>query len=190
MQTELTANRIRGCAVGAMFFAGFGSGWWFTAFAGMQKLDAGTAIAVDLGTLALLAGAVAVMRQAKHWPRVPSDPKMMRTFAWVNAMQWAAIAAVVFGFLRLHIGVYMVPAITAIAGLHLFPLARLFRYPMHHVTGALLVGWGAASCLLFSQGAMQGASALGTGAILWASAAVMLLRAMRAMAAGTAVQRA
>ena len=189
MRAELTANRIRGCAVGAMVFAGFGSGWWFTALSGMQKLDAGTAIAIDLGMLALLAAAASVFRQAKRWPRVPDDPKMMRTFAWVNAMQWAAIAAVVFGFLRLHIGVYMVPAITVIAGLHMFPLARLFRYPMHHVTGALLVGWGAASCLLFSQGAMQGASALGTGVILWASAAVMLLRVMKAMAAGAAVQR-
>ncbi len=190
MQMELTANRIRGCAVGAMFFAGFGSGWWFTALSGMQKLDAATAIAIDLGTLALLAVSVYVMRQAKRWPRVPADPKMGCTFAWVNAIQWAAIAAVVFGFLQLHIGAYIVPAITAIVGLHLFPLARLFRYPGHYVTGAVLVGWSAVSCLVFSQGAMQGASALGTGVILWVSAAVMLLRAMRAMAAGPAVQTA
>jgi len=169
-----------------MIFAGFGLGWLYTALAGMQKLDAGAAIAVDLGAMALLTAAEYVLRQAKRWPRVADDPKMGRAFAWINTIQWTAIAAAVFGFGRLHIGEYIVPAITAIVGLHLFPLARLFRYPMHHVTGALLVAWGAASCLLFSRDTMQ-ASALGAGVILWASAAVMLLLAMSAMAAAKAV---
>ena len=47
--------------------------------------------------------------------------------------------------------------------------------------GAVLVGWSAASCLLFTQAAMEGATALGTGVILWLSALVMLLLSMREM---------
>ena len=105
-------------------------------------------------------------------------------------IQWVAVAAVAFAFARLQIDAYVVSAITAIIGLHMFPLARLFRYPMHHVTGAVLVGWAAASALIFSRSAMQGAAALGTGAILWASAVVTLARAMRAMGANPSIHSA
>jgi len=188
MQTELTANRISGRATGAMFFAVFGSGWLFLSLTAFQKVGTGTATGVGLGTLALLAACGYVALQAKRWPRVPDDPAMRRAFVWINAIQWTAIAAVAIGFARLHIDAYATSAIAAIAGLHLFPLARLFRYPMHYVTGAVLVGWGAASCLFFSQDAMQGSTALGTGMILWASAVLTLLLAMRAMAAGEVVQ--
>jgi hypothetical protein len=183
MQKELTANRIGGRAIGAMFFTGFGSGWLFLSLVAMQKLAAGTATGVGLSTLALLAACGYVALQAKRWPRVPDDPAMGRAFVWINVIQWTAVAAVAFGFARLHIDAYVISAITAIVGLHMFPLARLFRYAWHYVTGAALVGWAAATVLLFSKDEMQGATALGTGAILWLSALLTLALAMRAMRA-------
>jgi hypothetical protein len=183
VQAELTANRISGRAIGAMFFTGFGSGWLFLSLTALEKLTAVTAAEVGFATLALLAACVYVARQSKRWPRVPDDPAVRRTFAWINVIQWAAVAAVAFGFARLHIDAYVVSAITAIIGLHMFP------HPMHYVTGAVLVGWAAASALLFDRNAMQGAAALGTGAILWASALVTLAMAMRAMWADSAVHR-
>jgi hypothetical protein len=75
----------------------------------------------------------------------------------------------------------VISAITAIVGLHMFPLARVFRYPLHYVTGSALVGWAAASALLFPKDEMQGSTALGTGLILWLSALVTLALAMRAV---------
>ena len=79
-------------------------------------------------------------------------------------------------------------AITAIVGLHMFPLARLFRYPLHNLTGGLLVAWAAVSVALVPVAEMQGTTALGTGMILWASAALTLAIALRASQQPAAAQ--
>jgi hypothetical protein len=55
-------------------------------------------------------------------------------------------------------------------------MARLFRYPLHNLTGGLLVAWAAASAAFVPADQLQSISALGTGMILWASAAVTLAR--------------
>ena len=75
---------------------------------------------------------------------------------------------------------YTTSAITTIVGLHLFPLARLFRYPLHYLTGGLLVVWAAASAALVPMAEMQGTTSLGTGVILWLSAAATLGLALQA----------
>lgn len=186
MQTELTANRVRGTAIGAMIAAGFGMGWLFWSLAAMHKIAAGSAIGVELGAVALLAPAIYAARQAKRWPRADGDPAMMRRFAWINAFQWAAIVAALLGLSRLHLYAYDAAAITAIVGLHYLPLARLFLFPMHYATGVVLVCWSGISALLFSQNAVLSAAAMGTGVILWASAAAMLVLVMRWMAVSTA----
>ena len=181
MRTELTANRVRGIAIGVMIAAGFGCAWLFWSLAAMRKISAVTSIGVELGALALVAAAVYVARQAKRWPRLPGDPAIMRRFVWINAIQWAAIVAVVVGFARLHIDAYEASAITVIVGLHYLPLARLFHFPMHYATGAVLMGWSVVSALLFSPDAVEGAAAMGTGVILWVSAVAMLALVMREM---------
>jgi hypothetical protein len=62
----------------------------------------------------------------------------------------------------------------------MFPLARLFRYPLYHATGVLLVGWAAATAAFVPTAAMQGTAALGTGIILWLSAVLTLAIGLRA----------
>jgi hypothetical protein len=188
MRTELTANQVRGTAIGAIVAAGFGLVWLFWSLIAMHKIAAQTAIGVELGALVIVVVAVHVARMAKRWPRVAGDPTMGRRFAWINAIQWAAIVAVVFSFSRLHIDAYGASAVTVIVGMHYLPLARLFHFPLHYVTGAVLVGWGAVSALLFSRDVVLGVAALGTGAILWVSAAAMLVLVMRRIAAETAVE--
>ncbi len=121
-----------------------------------------------------------LFREAKRWPRVPDDPAMGRAFMWINAIEWIAISAVAFSFAKLHIDVYVMNAIAAIVGLHMLPLARLFRYPLHYATGALLVGWAVASILIVPAGQLQGITSLGTGSILWLSAATTLAFAFQA----------
>ena len=58
----------------------------------------------------------------------------------------AAILLTIF-----HLQLFIVPAIATIVGLHLFPLARVFHYPLHYVTGALLVLWSAGVVLALPQ---------------------------------------
>jgi len=86
---------------------------------------------------------------------------------------------------RLHFDAYIPSAITLIVGLHMFPLAKLFHYAQHYVTGTVLVGWALASAVFVPVNEMQGTAALGTGIILWASAVVSLATGLKA-AAGVA----
>jgi len=181
MKNTQTANQLGGRAIGALFFTGFGALWLFLSLYARQTLTIATATGILLGVAALGLNAAHLLRQAKHFPRVPVDPAQGRAFAWINAIQWIAVSAVAFSFARLHIDAYVLSAITAIVGLHMFPLARLFRYPMHHATGALLVAWAAASALFVPAAQLQGVTALGTGVILWLSAAVTLAIALQSI---------
>ncbi|MGC1460579.1 MAG: hypothetical protein WA802_00170 [Terracidiphilus sp.] len=174
MNTIQNANQLSGRATGTLFFTGFGALWFLLALYAMQKLEVAAVSGVVLGTLVLLTASMMLYREAKRWPRVPDDPAMGRAFMWINAIQWIAISVVAFSFAKLHIDVYVMNAIAAIAGLHMFPLARLFRYSLHYVTGALLVGWAVASMLFAPAGQLQGIASFGTGAILWLSAATTL----------------
>jgi hypothetical protein len=175
-----TANQLSGRAIGAIFFACFGTGWIFLALAAKQLINAVTASSTVAGMVGLLLTAAALMRMAKRRPRVADDPAVGRAFGWVNAVQWIAVGVVAFTLGRMHLDAYTPSAVAGIIGLHMFPLARLFRYPLHYLTGALLVVWAVASGVFLPVSEMQGTAALGTGIILWASAAVTLAIGLRA----------
>jgi len=142
-----------------------------------------------LGVALLVAGASALFREAKRSPRVAADPAQGRAFAWINAIQWTAVSIVAFSFPKLHMDAHVMSAITAIVGLHMFPLARLFRYRLHYGTGAALTAWAGASALLLPLDQMQALTALGTGILLWLSAAVTLTVALQAARRSEASQR-
>jgi hypothetical protein len=169
-----TANQLTGRAIGSLFFAGFGALWLTLSLYVRQILNVDLVIAVAAGLATLVLAAFWLMRQARRFPKIAEDPARSRAFNRINGIQWVAIAAVAFSFARLHIDAYVLSAITAIVGIHLFPLARLFRYPMHNVTGAALVLWASASVLFVPTGHLQGITALGTGILLWLSAAMTL----------------
>lgn len=178
MTHSVTANQVSGRAVGAMFFTVFGALWFVLALYARQQL--GTTSVATVATIAVLLTATALYlrNQAKRFPHVPEDPAMGRAFGWVNAVQWIAIIVAATAFPRLHWDAYLMSAITLIVGLHMFPLARLFRYPLHYATGGLLVAWAAASIAVAPAGELQSTTALGTGTILWLSAAVTLAMAL------------
>jgi len=170
----ITANQLNGRAIGSLFFSGFGAIWITLALYVKQMLSAELAVAIGAVFAALLLSALWLFRQAKHFPKVPEDPARSREFHRVNGAQWIVIFIVATIFARLHIDAYVLSAITAIVGIHLFPLAKLFRYPLHYVTGAALVLWASASVLTVPADHLQGATAIGTGIILWISSATTL----------------
>ncbi len=180
MKNFPNANQLSGRAIGAIFFACFGTGWLFLGITAKQSITLATVSAIMLGMVVLLSAAAYLLLLAKRWPRVSGDPAMGRAFGWINAIQWIAVAVVAFSFAKLHIDAYVMSAITAIAGLHLFPLARLFHYPLHYATGTVLVAWAAASSMFVPLDQMQGTAALGTGIILWLSAIVTLTIGLKA----------
>jgi hypothetical protein len=181
MPTAPTANQLSGRAIGSIFFSGFGALWLLLSLYVKEILSVNFAACVGCGLAVLLLSAFWLLRQARRYPRTIDDPARSRAFHRINGIQWAAVIVVSVGFARLHIDAYVLSAITAIVGVHLFPLAKLFRYPMHNVTGAALVAWASASVLLVPREHLQGATALGTGILLWLSAATTLALAVAAM---------
>jgi hypothetical protein len=179
MQKNQTANQLSGRAIGALFFAVFGAIWIGLALYALEWLRAATVAGLLLGMAALVLGALFLLRAARRWPRVPDDPAVGRAFGWINAIQWIAVAIVAVTLNKLHLDAYVMCAIAAIVGLHMFPLARLFRNALHYATGAVLVAWAVVSAVVVPTGQLQGVSALGTGVILWLSAAVTLTLALR-----------
>jgi len=174
MPTTLTANQLSGRATGSLFFTGFGTLWLVLGLYLREIVGAGFLAGISAGLAVLLLAAFWLMSQARRYPKAPEDPARDRAFHRINALQWAAVIVVAIVFARLHIDAYVLSAITAIIGIHLFPLAKLFRYPMHNVTGGVLVAWASASVLLVPAEHLQGVTALGTGILLWISAATTL----------------
>jgi len=177
-----TANQLSGRAIGAIFFSVFGAAWLALSLYALQQLRVVPVGGVLVGLAVLLAAAGYLFREAKRWPSMPDDPAVGRAFNRVNAVQWIAVAIVAFAFAKLHLDAYVLCAITAIVGVHMFPLARIFRYAPHYVTGSVLVAWAAASAVFVPIDHLQAICALGTGAILWLGAALTLVLAFRAAA--------
>ena len=188
----VTANQFSGRATGSLFFTGFGTLWLTLGLYLRQIVSFGYLTGIATGLAILLLAIFWLVRQARRFPKVAEDPARNRAFRRINSIQWAAVIVVSFGFARLHIDSYVLSAITAIVGIHLLPLAKLFHYPMHYVTGAALVLWASASVLLVPAENLQGTTALGTGILLWLSAATTLtlaaLATRRASSTSTANQ--
>ena len=180
---DRSVEALRGRATGVLFLSGFGALWFLLGLAASQRLSLPTACALAAGLVALVAGTVLLRRRSAALPASRLDPEEQRqagrTFGRVNAAQWAAIVLIAVVLGRLHLDAYTPAAVTVVVGLHFFPLARLFRSPQHHVTGAALVLWGAVCLLLVPRDVLQSTTAFGTGAILWTAAAVTLARSFR-----------
>ncbi len=179
MNSTLTANEISGRAIGSLFFTGFGGIWLILALYAREAITPLSMAAVAAGLGVLFPACFWLFRQARRFPSREEDPTVARTFRRINTAQWIAVGVVAFGFGRLHLEVYIVSAITAIVGLHLFPLARLFRYPVHYATAIALVLWAGISLLAAPLDRLQGVTAMGTGLLLWLSAATTLALAAR-----------
>jgi len=174
------ADQLRGRASGVIVTAAFGALWLLLALYALQLLSVAAAAGVVLGLAALVAAAVFLFREAKKWPRVPDDPAVGRAFGWINAAQWIVVAAAAFTLTKLRLDAYIPSAITAIVGLHMFPLGRIFHYRAHYRAGAILLAWAVASVVFVPIDNLQGLAAFGTGTILSCSAAVTFALAFRA----------
>jgi len=177
MKNYPTQNQLSGRAIGSMIFAGFGAAWIISGLFAKQNLHPITIGSVVAVLALLVLASLKLMHEAKRFKKVPDDPRLNRSFMRVNTYQWVAISVVAFGFARLHIDAYTVSAITAIVGLHLFPLANLFNYRMHYATAIALVTWAGAGLVVLPVDQLQGTTALGTGLILWVSSAIGLFLA-------------
>lgn len=170
--TEGAARARR--ATGAMFFAVFG-GLWIEGWASRSGAPAPAYVAIAVLALALLGVALFVYRRhaaaLKAHPDTPQGRRARRVFHIVNAGQWIAIFVLANVLVNVGLGAWVVPMIVMVVGLHMFPLAHVFAYPAHYVTGAALCALALAYPGLAPAGPLDPAGMLGAGLILWASAA-------------------
>jgi hypothetical protein len=179
-----TAEIVSGRATGVLFFAGFGSLWLYNGLAASHHLNPITLAAIAVIFAVLIVPAVRLIQTAaKTAPALPdacTAPEAIqrnRAFYRINAMQWGAGFAAIVLFNAIHRPEFLAPVIAFIVGMHLFPLAKLFRYPVHNVTGTLLVLWSTAIVAVLPPQALPAAGAFGAAAILLASAAYTLTNA-------------
>jgi hypothetical protein len=185
-----SANQLTGAATGVIVCAFFGALWMVCALNVRQTLSLRTAAWIAPVLILLVLGAIPLLRQAKHWPRVPADPAIRRVFLWANAFEWTGLFAAFFLLSRLHLDNYIFSASTAVIGLHFIPLARIFRSVTHYVTGVALVAWAAISAAFLPIEHLPSDTGFGTGLILWACAVVILARITNAARHGSDFQAA
>ena len=166
---------LAGRTIGAMFFIAFG-GLWFEAYA-MQSFVGAPAVLIGIAvvTAIVLLGAFQRYRQIRPAGSVRPAPtatqlRSRRMFNWVNVAQWVAIIVVANLLVHLKLTAWVTPAVVAIVGLHLIPLAWTFSYRAHYLTGAALIGFAIAWPLLTKAGPANPVGCLGAGVILWSSA--------------------
>ncbi len=174
MNRLLTSIQVRGRASAAMILTGFGGLWLGLSLYSLGLLHASALLVLAAGAVLLVLRAVQLFRAAKRLPKAAGDPAMRRRFNQVNAAQWILISIVAFLFHSFGLDNYITNLITAVVGLHMLPLARIFRYWPHYVIGWVLIVWAVASLSLVPAVSLQAVDALGTGVILWLSAAAML----------------
>jgi hypothetical protein len=174
MSSAPTANQVHGRAIGALFLTGFGALWFLLGLFVRQELNLASLCWILGCALTLAAAAMHLLRRAVCRSSPPEDLARARAFYSLNAAQWIVIFLALTLLHRLRLDDYGLSVIAAIVGLHFFPLARLFRNPLHHFTGALLLAWSLYSSFALPPDSLEGVTALGAGALLWLSAAITL----------------
>ena len=167
-----------GRSIGAMFFAVFG-GLWLGLWASDQYPRSVFAILIVVSlTAALFIAAIRVYRRNSSaftaLAQTPETRRRSRYFNLVNGAQWIIIFVVAFVLGQTGLGDWILPSIIFIVGLHFLPLARLFGYGPHYVTGAALILLAITYPFVAHDGPASAFGALATGLILWLSAIVAI----------------
>ncbi len=157
-----------------MFFAVFG-GMWLGLWAHSEYPESVAALlAIAAVTAALLAAAYQAYKAnslaLKAIAQTPESLRKSRMFSLVNARQWGVIFVVAVVLSRIGYARWILPAVVLIVGLHFLPLARLFAYRPHYLTGAALVLLACVYPFAALEGPESAVGALGAGLILWLSA--------------------
>jgi hypothetical protein len=167
-------ERRRGLGIGAVFFSIFGAMWvnGGAELAYGKKTFALSAMIWAIAALILLA-AIRVIRANQLPPAdatiAAKQARHSKVFMLVNLVQYSAMFILVQVLHWTSHADWVVPGVMLIVGLHFFPLARLFSYRPHHVTGAALV----LLALIYpfaGSGPLDPIGCIGAGLILWGAA--------------------
>ena len=177
------ANAIYGRLKGAAIMASFGAVWLA---AGLLQAGMATAYAVLAAVVTLLVPMVAgtmLARRARcdHPPTQARWPaEMRRTFIGINVAQWVAIFGASLLLQVLGMQQWITLSIITVVGLHFIPLARLFGYWPHYLTGMAMVMIALLVGTLAPNDPQTALAPIASGLVLWISALFAIASARRA----------
>ena len=178
------SQAVRGRGIGVMFLAFFGSWWMAAGVSAIYGSNAAALAAVAVVGLGLFAAGWRQVRSGAAERATPkindigNDRHRAKAFRNVNIAQWGACILLVVILNTLQRAEWITPGVMFIVGVHFFPLAKLFHYRAHYITGSALAAL-AASYPFFAGGPGSAVGPIGAALILWVSAACMLTRAAR-----------
>jgi len=183
MQDRSRSDSLRGRASGIIIGSLIAFGWAFYSLAVVSApLRFPLIAAAGAITAALLRSGLVVARRARALPGADAEQKLVNRRAW--RLFWLNLAAEII-LLNLALNLlnragapeYLLPAISAIVGLHFWPMAWFFRIPGYWwVGGAMMAGAAVTTLLIALDGAPVVPSIHGEGmlnaVILWLALAV------------------
>lgn len=177
------SSRAFGSAIGTIILSLFGLIWILLGLASLDRLHAGLAILFSCLVVVLLVLSISTIRRTRVLARdktnAARNKHINRMCGLVNAVQWTAIFIAVQLLTHFHRTNWIVSAITLIVGAHFLPLAHLFKGRLYYFSGWVLMIWAVAAVFIFPAQSMDALAALGTGGILWLTAARLTLDSAR-----------
>ena len=174
--------------MGIIVCAAMGLTWGGTALGALSTVVALPLLAVGVACSAVLAAGARRVRHAAAALPVPASPGPDLSQAWhqfnlVVAGEVAAIFVAVIVLGRSDHAEWIPATICLVVGLHLIPLARLFRVPLYYATAAALCLLAATTMVLGAAGAPEALWQLlpgfGVALVLWATGAMLLATGTR-----------
>ena len=167
-------------ATAAMFLSVFG-GLWLMFWAHEKfRLPTIEYTLICIATLVYFAASFLVYKTNRPALKAQSGTlesrKRSRIFRLINVLQWFIIVVVANILTNFGLTRWIIPAVMLVVGIHFIPLAKLFVYPPHYITGALLVLLSVGYPLVSVGGPSNAVGWLDTGLVLWASGAWSLTR--------------
>jgi hypothetical protein len=183
---------VRGRALGLFFMTIFGA-CWVLAGVGVSGVDNPARLVIWVAGLVTTVGLLLVgLRLLADAGHLSGDVNTVgrargRRLGWLFGLVFGAelvlIIAVSNALSALAFDRLILPSIAVVVGLHLVPLAAMFRVPVYYVTGCALVVLGLAGIVgILATGSEARWSAgvgFSVGVALWATAAVIALQARR-----------
>jgi hypothetical protein len=189
--TQALKGRARGVIVGSLIAFGWAA-YGVSAF--REGVRYTILVAAAAFTAGLVAGGIALLRQAGAMPaansaQMTASKRAWRWF-WLNLAGEVVLLNIAINLLRApDLQKYWIPAISAVVGLHFWPMAYFFRTRSYwYVGAAMMIGAAAAAFLAasYSESAAEIASAeaLANAVILWSALGAGLAHGRR-----TAIKR-
>jgi hypothetical protein len=169
-------HSARSRAIGAMFFALFGAAWL-----ALWNYRSGTGGLVFYLIIAALGMALFLVAHARYRRldaavavagevETPEQRRRQRWFHIVNVGQWVLILVVANVLVNIGLAGWVLPAAVFVIGLHFLPLAKVFDYRTHYITGAALMLLALIVPRLAPGGPADPMICLGAGLVLWLAA--------------------